>query len=292
MKVINALNKNIEKISNINPINIKTNEFIISIPHSGIFIPYFVKNNYKIDKSMLIGTDIFTDKLYNIKNGIIIKTNLNIYILNMNRFKKGSNKKSLSLSMQQDPFHEPSLTTEKILLKEPSLDQKNILMKYYKEYHQLIIDNINELKKQHGYALLFDCHSMNSIGLTNSPDSEKKRPDFTIGTLNKSSANEKIIEYFLKKLKNETTKFNYSIKIDDPFKGGAITRLYGIPNQNIHTLQIEIKKKLYMDEILDVKSNKKIILNTKKLKIIKKIIENTIVHTSNFVKKLYIKNFD
>ena len=42
---------------------------------------------------------------------------------------------------------------------------------------------------------------------------------------------------------------NYlSVSINTPYSGGFITRRYGEKNKNISAIQIEINKKLYMDE--------------------------------------------
>jgi len=40
----------------------------------------------------------------------------------------------------------------------------------------------------------------------------------------------------------------YDVAINDPYKGVEIVRRYGDPAQGRHSLQIEINRKLYMDE--------------------------------------------
>ncbi len=40
----------------------------------------------------------------------------------------------------------------------------------------------------------------------------------------------------------------YSVAINDPYKGVEIVRKHGRPAENRHSLQIEIKRTLYMDE--------------------------------------------
>lgn len=41
----------------------------------------------------------------------------------------------------------------------------------------------------------------------------------------------------------------YSVARNDPFKGVALIERMGQPNKNRYSLQIEINRKLYMDEI-------------------------------------------
>src|SRR5580693_6694346 len=40
----------------------------------------------------------------------------------------------------------------------------------------------------------------------------------------------------------------YSVRRNDPYAGGYITRHYGRPREDVHALQIEIARELYMDE--------------------------------------------
>ena len=40
----------------------------------------------------------------------------------------------------------------------------------------------------------------------------------------------------------------YRVAINDPYKGVEIVRKHGRPGENRHSLQIEIKRSLYMDE--------------------------------------------
>jgi N-formylglutamate deformylase len=42
----------------------------------------------------------------------------------------------------------------------------------------------------------------------------------------------------------------FSVRRNDPYAGGYITRHYGRPRENVHALQIEINRTLYMDETL------------------------------------------
>ena len=41
---------------------------------------------------------------------------------------------------------------------------------------------------------------------------------------------------------------HYSLAVDGRFKGGYITRNYGVPSENIHTFQLELSIATYMNE--------------------------------------------
>ncbi len=226
----------------------KTNDYILSIPHSGLLIPTEFQDKLNLNQSLLIGTDLFTEQVYNTNQGKSITFQLNPYLINVGRNKTIDLTKPKHL--QTDPFHLDSLTKETILKEEFSEAEKQTLFQYYDQYHQQLKQAIFDIKQEQGFALLFDCHSMNSIGLQNTPDSGKERPDFVIGCLNNTSANPKLISIFQETLKQEAKKFGWQVEKDNPYQGGYITQKYHDPKNNIHVLQLELKKSLYMDESL------------------------------------------
>ena len=58
------------------------------------------------------------------------------------------------------------------------------------------------------------------------------------------------------KLKSFFNSYGYKVKINTPFTGGFITKYYGKPMNNIHVIQIEINKKVYLSEKnLTIKNN-------------------------------------
>ena len=40
----------------------------------------------------------------------------------------------------------------------------------------------------------------------------------------------------------------YHVRRNDPYSGGYVTRHYGRPRERVHVLQIELARRLYMDE--------------------------------------------
>ena len=67
------------------------------------------------------------------------------------------------------------------------------------------------------------------------------------------------VNLLLKQLLHSNTKYNgeyeiivigdgYKVKINIPFIGGFITQHYGKPINNVHAIQIEINKKVYLSE--------------------------------------------
>jgi N-formylglutamate deformylase len=118
---------------------------------------------------------------------------------------------------------------------------------YWQPYHDQLRSELARLQNKHGYALLWDAHSIRSeIPWL----FEGKLPDLNIGTANGASAHESITRAVSAAAKNsETLKPFASSVVNGRFKGGYITRHYGDPKQNIHAIQLEKCQSLYMQEI-------------------------------------------
>ena len=41
----------------------------------------------------------------------------------------------------------------------------------------------------------------------------------------------------------------FSVRPNEPYKGGWITRHFGQPEDDVHAIQIEINRRIYMDEL-------------------------------------------
>lgn len=66
-----------------------------------------------------------------------------------------------------------------------------------------------------------------------------------LGNNEEKSATVPLINSALKGLSSR----NFELSHNFPFKGGNITRHFGRPQEDIHALQLEMTKDLYMDDI-------------------------------------------
>lgn len=113
---------------------------------------------------------------------------------------------------------------------------------YWRPFHETLTHLIDDIRARFGYCLLIDCHSMPSGGQGRRPSA---RPvDFVLGDLHGSACASRVTraaETFL-------SAKGYLVRRNDPYAGGFITRHYGRPADDVHVLQIEIARALYMDE--------------------------------------------
>jgi N-formylglutamate amidohydrolase len=111
----------------------------------------------------------------------------------------------------------------------------------YKPYHRALRRLINKVHQAFGVAILVDCHSMPSIGVSRD---EPRRPDVVIGDRYGTSC-----APLLPDMVEETMRaLGYSTGRNKPYAGGFITEHYGNPASGLHTVQVELNRSIYMDE--------------------------------------------
>lgn len=111
----------------------------------------------------------------------------------------------------------------------------------YKPFHAALAALIENTRRQFGYAILVDCHSMPSTLLAPQPTS---RPDFVLGDRYGASCDPRLMRL----LRETIARLGYDSQINRPYAGGYITEHYGRPGRGAHALQIEINRALYLDE--------------------------------------------
>ena len=115
----------------------------------------------------------------------------------------------------------------------------------YKPYHTALQELISETKEAFGRCILVDCHSMPSTGGPLENDPGRKRIDIVLGNNHGTSCAPELINFIDERL----TGLGLRVRRNNPYSGGYTTRHYGRPRQDVHTLQIEINRALYMDEV-------------------------------------------
>ena len=123
-------------------------------------------------------------------------------------------------------------------------EAKHRIEKFYIPFHEAIQDLLAATVERFGVAILIDCHSMPSVGGPMDRDFGHERADIVLGDRYGTSCAPVVTDT----AETALTQSNYRVARNDPYAGGFITRNYGRPESGIHSLQIEIKRSLYMDE--------------------------------------------
>ncbi|GAC1345998.1 MAG: N-formylglutamate amidohydrolase [Acetobacteraceae bacterium] len=110
---------------------------------------------------------------------------------------------------------------------------------YWEPYHRALQDLLARTRQRFGACLLIDCHSMPAQA-----GSVRGTADFVLGDAHGTACSSRITRAAELLL----TAMGYTVRRNDPYAGGYVTRHYGRPRENTHALQIEVARTLYMDE--------------------------------------------
>jgi N-formylglutamate amidohydrolase len=113
----------------------------------------------------------------------------------------------------------------------------------YWPYHDALQGLLTKAMRQFGVVLLLDCHSMPSLG-ANGDAATDRAVDFALGDRFGRSCSAALIETAEAILRAK----GFSVARNRPYAGGHITTAYGCPEADVHALQIEVRRELYMDE--------------------------------------------
>ncbi len=117
---------------------------------------------------------------------------------------------------------------------------------HYAPYHKALRDAINSARKHYGAVWHIDCHSMPATSNVLSEEGPGvARADFVLGDRDGTTCSPGFTEFVAKTLRS----MGYDVRINDPYKGVELVRAYSDPSDQRHSLQIEVNRKLYMDEV-------------------------------------------
>lgn len=118
------------------------------------------------------------------------------------------------------------------------------LRHYYQSYHTVLQALLDESVQRFGRVWHINCHSMKSVGNAMNVDNGAERPDIVVSDRKGISASSALTEW----IASEFDRRGYRVRINTPYQGGYIVQHYGAPTQGRHSIQIEIKRSVYMNE--------------------------------------------
>ena len=121
----------------------------------------------------------------------------------------------------------------------------------YRPYHRALEGLIETTLRDFGAAFVLDCHSMPSVGGPTDRDRGAPRPDChragrprprraTFG----ASCEPAVVETAERILRD----LDFTVRRNEPYAGAFTTAHYGQPGKRVHALQIEVNRRLYMNE--------------------------------------------
>lgn len=115
----------------------------------------------------------------------------------------------------------------------------------WQPYHAAVAAAIDAAHARHGYSIHLNCHSMPAVAASYATEFPGLvHADFVVGDRDGSSADPALSQKVCEHLKS----LGYTVEYNHPYKGVELVRRHGSPAHDRHSLQLEINRKLYMDE--------------------------------------------
>jgi len=222
---------------------------IISMPHAGTAIPRDIASRMTPAALEMPDVDWHIPQLYDMASdydATVLSAEYMRYVIDLNRSPDDT-----SLYPGQDTTGLCPIDT---FSKQPvynagmqpdETEIKARIKQYWQPYHDKLRSEIKRIHAIHGIAVLWDAHSIAS----HVPRFfSGQLPDFNFGTADMQSCDATLEDTFAETLKNSPHAKKYSSVFNGRFKGGFITRHYGLPAVNIHSVQLELSQRIYMEE--------------------------------------------
>jgi N-formylglutamate amidohydrolase len=117
--------------------------------------------------------------------------------------------------------------------------------RFHRPYHEKLLEHLQAAHRRFGRVYHINCHSMRSVAGQQSEDGAGSvRPDFVLGDRDGTTCEAAFTEL----VRCTLAGMGYRVTVNDPYKGVELIRAYSDPKAGRHSLQIEINKRLYMDE--------------------------------------------
>jgi len=117
--------------------------------------------------------------------------------------------------------------------------------RYHAPYHSALRGLLDAAHARFGVVYHLNCHSMNAVsGVMGEGGPGQVRADFVLGDRDGTTCDPAFTEL----VRATLSDWGYDVKVNDPFKGVELVKAYSDPAAGRHSLQLEINKRLYMDE--------------------------------------------
>jgi len=219
---------------------------VLGLPHTGTDVPDDCAARLNARGLTLADTDWFIHDLYaGLVEGVTsVRTTVHRYVIDVNRDPSGASlypgQNTTGLCPLTDfdglPIYQDG--------QEP--DAAEITRRkhaYHAPYHMALQAELERVRAIHGFAVLYDCHSIRShIPFL----FDGTLPDFNIGT-NLGTTCDPTIEAAVQGICAGAK--GYTSVLNGRFKGGWTTRHYGRPGDGVHAIQMELSQVSHIQEV-------------------------------------------
>lgn len=259
---------------------------VVEIPHAGLDLPAPCLEPLAAPaRALARDADLYVDALYEdaaAEGASVLVARASRYVIDVNRATSDIDGEVVEGERSHVALHhglvwrttsdgEPALSRK---LTRVELEERLDLV--WRPYHRALAELLERKRARFGIALVLAAHSMPSIerdgassarsgGVRTPPEppsarggpagsgphaavagprSGRPRADVVPGTRGRRSAAARFIDA----VEAHATARGWTVRHDDPYAGGFTTQHYGRPEEGVHVVQVELARRLYLDE--------------------------------------------
>lgn len=226
---------------------------VVEVPHAGLWMdPESLAYTVAPARSIARDADLYVNELFQdapTEGATLVCARTSRYVIDLNRGEDDVDQDAVE-SGGRTPWPRGliwRLTTDgdQVLIRRlPRGELERRLDSVYRPYHRAVSDALARKRARFGFVVLLCAHSMPSLPRRGHSDSPGLRADIVPGTRGRTTAAPAIID----RVDWHARSFGFTVRHDDPYRGGFSTGFYGKPTHSTHAIQVEISRRLYMDE--------------------------------------------
>lgn len=218
---------------------------VLAQPHGGLHVPEAIMQRLTPRGQGLSDTDWHIHRLYDglLEGVTVVQAHVHRYVIDANRDPGGASLypgQNTTTLVPLTDFDGAPLWRDG---QAPSEDEIGARQEaFHAPYHAALAEALDRVKARHGFAILYDCHSIRS----RCPFLfDGRLPVFSIGSNGGTSCASQIESTAYRLCRSAA---GYDTVLNGRFRGGWTTRHYGHPETGIHAIQMELAQRAYMQE--------------------------------------------
>jgi len=226
---------------------------VVEVPHAGLGLDALTVAQLSAPvRSLGNDADLYVDELYAEAPSVgatLLVAEISRYVCDLNRSEQDVDPLAAAGGSAQRAPHGliwRDTTDGQRALYQPltRAELERRLERFYRPYHECLARLLDAKRAKFGYVVLLAAHSMPSRGRAGHSDTGKERADVVPGSRGRTTAHAALIET----PERLALARGWSVTHDDPYRGGFTTQHYGRPAIGQHALQVELSRRLYMNE--------------------------------------------
>jgi N-formylglutamate amidohydrolase len=233
---------------------------IVEVPHAGLgMAPHYLEPLAAPARALARDADLYVDALYAdapAEGASLLIARASRYAIDLNRAETDVDAEIVE-GGRSDVVLQHGLVWRTTSDGDPALARRltsaeleERLERVWRPYHRTLASLIQAKRSRFGLCVVLAAHSMPSTervgasGRSAGSPGTRPRADVVPGTRGKRSAAPRFIEA----VEAQASARGWSLRHDDPYAGGYTTQHYGRPAEGVHVVQVELARRLYLDE--------------------------------------------